>query len=89
MNQNQTESKPEPVEQRAGKGLDETPCSSIIAENVKLRAILKKLVAMDDMMNDEDYDECGTYAGAYYSYYKGESATWDEARALLTNSVIS
>jgi hypothetical protein len=44
---------------------------------------LGELIRLDDQMNDPDYEESGTYAGAYYCYYKGERDTWDNAREAL------
>lgn len=55
-------------------------------ERDKLRGMLKQLIAFDDLMNDETWEDHGTYAGAYYAYYKGNYKTWDEARALLPNA---
>lgn len=54
-------------------------------ETKKIKKILKKLVSFDDLMHDDSYDESGTYAGAYYAYYKGKSEIWDEARRILSN----
>ena len=55
----------------------------LTAEWNKAKAILKALVAMDDLMNDPDYSESGTYAGAYYAYYKGHASIWDDARKAI------
>jgi hypothetical protein len=48
-----------------------------------LAKALEELIRLDDQMNDPDYEESGTYAGAYYCYYKGESRTWGNAREAL------
>jgi hypothetical protein len=49
----------------------------------RLAEALGKLIRLDDQMIDPDYEESGTYAGAYYCYYKGERDTWDNAREAL------
>jgi len=49
----------------------------------ELRVALQNVVRMDDAMNDPENEYCGTTSGAYYAYYKGESATWGTARAAL------
>jgi len=49
----------------------------------RLAEVIEKLIRLDDQMNDPDYEESGTYAGAYYCYYKGERGTWDNAREAL------
>jgi DNA-binding MltR family transcriptional regulator len=57
---------------------------SILVKQRDMLAIgLRKLIELDDKMRDPDYDESGTYAGAYYCYYKGECDTWEGARAAL------
>jgi hypothetical protein len=54
------------------------------ADRHRLREVLKPLVKMDDLMNDESWDEGGTYSGAYYAYYKGNSKKWAAAKESLT-----
>jgi len=54
------------------------------ADRLRLREALKPLVKMDDLMNDESWDEGGTYSGAYYAYYKGNSKKWAAAKESLT-----
>jgi hypothetical protein len=49
----------------------------------RLAKALGELIRLDDQMIDPDYEESGTYAGAYYCYYKGERDTWDNAREAL------
>ena len=52
----------------------------------ELREALQFLIALDDRMNDPEYEESGTYMGAYYAYYKGEYKTWEAAKAALTKT---
>lgn len=56
---------------------------SLEEEINQLRSILAKLVAFDDRMNDEEYEDHLTFRGAYYAYYKGNKEAWDTARNLL------
>jgi hypothetical protein len=49
----------------------------------RLAEALGELIRLDDQMIDPDYEESGTYAGAYYCYYKGERGTWGNAREAL------
>ena len=56
---------------------------SLEVENNQLRKVLSKLVEFDDLMNDEEWEECCTYSGAYHAYFKGKYDIWQEARKLL------
>lgn len=49
------------------------------------KVLLESLVEMDDDMNAEDNPDQGTYTGAYYSYYKGQSKKWQAARTFLAS----
>jgi hypothetical protein len=64
-------------------GLKTGQVTLVTMQRDRLAEALEKLIRLDDQMNDPDYEESGTYAGAYYCYYKGERDTWDNAREAL------
>jgi len=67
----------------------ERELEEVTAQRDNLAKAIKPLIKMWEDMNDPEWDESGSFSGAYYAFYKGQTEYWESAISALKSVKIN